>query len=252
MNYPNFIQLITFIFVLASSLMYGQKLKEQHPIEFREIQTHFSDEFILRYNSSESLEQCEKIWEKMSRENIYTDDLSDSEREILSYCDEFGGNPWTRKFTGCSWYCGGAIDTIVSSSKISTDNIHDGDYGTVWMSDEKMEHHFIEYIFKPESSRVSNVIIVNGNVKTNEMFQEFSRVKKIKMYVNDKPYALLNLEDTQAEQVFEFKPIGHRKKNYEPVKRSKWKIKFEIIETYSGKKEIISISEIYFDGDGHE
>lgn len=61
------------------------------------------------------------------------------------------------------------------------------------------------------------------------------------------------MEDTNEEQVFRFKPIGHKKnKNYIPRKNTKWTIKFEIIEIYIGKNDKVAISEIYFDGDGHE
>ena len=245
--------LLTIFFLVIFNFLYSQKLKEYNPIELRKINTNFSEDFIQRYNSKESLEICNEIWERMNKNKISFDDLPETDKIKLSYCDEFEGNPWTIQFTGCSWYCGGLIKSIHSTSELFTNYIHDGDYGTAWKSNEKIKNNSIEYIFKPESARVTDIIIVNGNVKTAELFQEFSRVKKLMMYVNDKPFAILNLSDINSEQVFAFKPIGHKKnKNYEPVKKTNWKISFKILETYKGKLDTVSLSEIYFGGDGHE
>ena len=74
------------------------------------------------------------------------------------------------------------------------------------------------------------------------------------MYVNEKYYATLNLKDLKDEQVFKFKPIG-TKTFQNPNKKNKekqWKVKFEIIETYNGIKPNVAMSEIYYDGDGHD
>ena len=61
------------------------------------------------------------------------------------------------------------------------------------------------------------------------------------------------LEDIKDEQIFKFKPIGAKTySNSKSKKEKQWKVKFEIIELYPGKKKNIAISEIYFDGDGHE
>jgi hypothetical protein len=237
------------IIILLNFVLHGQKLKELKPIKFNKIETNFSDEFVSKYNSEESLEACKKIWATKRY-----DDLTDEEREILKYCDEFEGNPWTKKFLGCSWYCGGQVDTINSNIPYeSTKNIHDGDYGTPWIADINNINNWIEYVFPPISSRVEDIIIVNGYVRKDDLFETYSRVKKLKLYINNKPIAYLNLEDTNEEQVFRFEPIGHKKdKNYEPVENTKWFIKFEIIEIYKGTNDKIALTEIYFDGDGHE
>ncbi len=237
------------IILLLNFVLYGQKLIELKPIKFNKIETNFSDEFVSKYNSEVSLEACRKIWASKGYDN-----LTDEERETLKYCDEFEGNPWTKKFQGCSWYCGGQVDTINSNIPHElTKNIHDGDYGTPWIADINKQTNWIEYVFPPISSRVEDIIIVNGYVRKNDLFETYSRVKKLKLYINNKPIAYLNLEDTNEEQVFRFKPIGHKKdKNYLPIKNTKWSIKFEIIEIYKGKIDKIALSEIYFDGDGHE
>ena len=237
------------IFLISNFVLHGQKLKELKPIKFNKIETNFSDEFVSKYNSEESLEACRKIWEIKGYDN-----LTDEEIEILKYCDEFEGNPWSKKFQGCSWYCGGEVDTINSNASHQlTKNLHDGDYGTCWIADTINQVNWIEYVFPPISSRVEDIIIVNGYVRKDDLFKTYSRVKRLKMYVNNRPIAYLNLEDTNEEQVFRFKPIGHKKnKNYKPLKNTKWSIKFEIIETYKGENGKIALTEIYFDGDGHD
>lgn len=246
---------ITVIFF--STLIFGQRIKEYYPVEIREIKTEFSDEFVEKYNSIESLKKCNQIWTKLSEGIIKDSDLTKEEKESLTFCDEFEGNPWSKLPSGCSWYCGGRIDTIYSSSK-STKFIHDFDYGKSWTSDidNQISSNFIEYIFEPQSARVTSIVFVNGNVKCEKLFKEFSRAKKIKMYVNSKEFAILNFKDNKNEQVFSFKPIGIKnRKNYEEIKLlPKWSIKFEILEVYQGEKHSVSISEIYFDGalDVHE
>jgi hypothetical protein len=240
--------LLLFLLLLNFSL-FGQKLKELKPLKFNKIETNFSDEFESKFNSAESLEACTKIWETKGY-----DDLTDEEIETLKFCDEFQGNPWTKKFQGCSWYCGGEIDTIYSNTPNEfTKKIHDSDYGTPWIGDISCENNWIEYVFTANSSRVEDIIIVNGYARKVDLFQTFSRVKKLKMYINNQPIAYLNLEDIHDEQVFRFKPIGHKKdKNFKPKRNTQWSIKFEIIEIYKGKNDKVALSEIYFDGDGHE
>jgi hypothetical protein len=241
----NFLKILLFI---STTFALGQEIKEYYPAEIRVIQTDFSDDFVKKYNSPESLKRCVEIWDMMSQKNIDFTKLSPAETESLTYCDEFEGNPWSIKSGGCSWYCGGMIDTIYSSSsKEVTALIHDNNYGNAWQSvkSQKLKDIYIIYAFNSKSAKVSDIVFVNGNVKSNSLRQESSRVKKIKMYVKDKVFAVLNLQDIKNEQIFRFKPFG------KSLNKSKqWFIKFEIIETYPGKNETVSIAEIYFDGDG--
>ncbi|MBQ3875587.1 MAG: hypothetical protein II728_09435 [Bacteroidaceae bacterium] len=66
-------------------------------------------------------------------------------------------------------------------------------------------------------------------------------MKKLKVYVNNKPYAFLNLEDSRSEQTFNIAPLTDKKKQ--------WTMKFEIVEVYKGEKyDDTALSEIYFDG----
>ena len=39
---------------------------------------------------------------------------------ILKYCEETKENVWQVVQGGCSWYCGGSVDSITSSSTLSS------------------------------------------------------------------------------------------------------------------------------------
>ena len=78
-------------------------------------------------------------------------------------------------------------------------------------------------------------------MKSQTAWQNNSRVKKLKVYVNNKPYAFLNLEDSRSEQTFNIAPLTDKKKQ--------WTMKFEIVEVYKGEKyDDTALSEIYFNG----
>lgn len=71
------------------------------------------------------------------------------------------------------------------------------------------------------------------------------------MYVDDKPYAILNLADSRQEQFFKFEPLGYGDREDWNKLQNKpwWAIKFEILEVYKGEKyDDTAITEIYFDG----
>jgi DNA-binding XRE family transcriptional regulator len=244
-------------FLLLPSVVFSQKIRQLDPQEIRQIKTDFNAEFVEKYNSEESLKKCYEIWKKLAEENSSYSNLSIEDIRSLEYCDEWNGNPWSIPFEGCSWYCGGRIDTIYSSSeKLTSSLIHDFDYGTSWTS--TLNNHitppFITYLFKPESSRVTKIVFVNGNVKNQELYETYARAKTIKMYVNEKPFRILKLQDHKNEQIFIFDPIGTSERiDYEAMKKLPiWSIKFEIIDVFNGKTNSVAISELYFSGDGHE
>ncbi len=212
------------ILLIFTSTLFSQNKDEINPTEFRTIKTEFTKEYIENYS------------------------------------DEYGGNPWSKPFQGCSWYCGGRIDSIVSSTKceyfdkekINSFNIHDSNYGTAWINSDEDNSKYIEYIFNKSSAKFTEIVIVNGNVKSDSLWNEYSRAKKIKIYINGKEFKTLKLEDTKEEQVYKFQPIGAKTNPKSQNRNKQWIVKFEIIEFYPGKKQNIAISEIYFDGDGHE
>lgn len=154
---------------------------------------------------------------------------------------------------GCSWYCGGGPDSIFASSTLSpnknldykADNVHDFSLRTAWV--EGIEGYgigeSITFRFAKQSPPVTTVEIYNGYMKSDKVWQDNSRVKQLKLYVNDKPYVLLNLKDIKSKQIFVIDTLqGVNKELY---------LKFEITDVYKGDKyDDVAISEIEFDGTG--
>lgn len=154
---------------------------------------------------------------------------------------------------GCSWYCSGGPDSIFASSTLSpyksldykADNIHDFSLRTAWVEGVNGQgiRESITFRFAKQSPPVTTVEIYNGYMKSDKVWQDNSRVKQLKLYVNDKPYALLNLKDIKSKQIFAIDTLqGVDKALY---------LKFEIVDVYKGDKyDDVAISEIEFDGIG--
>lgn len=212
---------------------------------------------------NKKLEIAEASWKKREAEGIGYDQLSDEEKEAINFIDEMGGSYFDILGPGCSWYCGGGPREVTASSFLppqagntyEPENAHDLDYGTAWVEGAAGNGvgEYLVYHFDAHSPRITNIYVVNGYVKTQAAWENNGRVKKLKMYLNDKPYAILCLEDSRSEQAFEFPPIGNNRNDNGSIidedNAKEWTLKFEILETYKGKKySDVAISEIYFDG----
>lgn len=168
--------------------------------------------------------------------------------------DETKSDPFDIIGGACSWYCGGtsykqtASSTLKSSGTISysATNAHDLSYKTAWVEGVPGDGigEFIEYYFKNNCPRVTTIYVSNGYIKSDKAWRENSRVKTLKMYINNRPYAVLNLQDTKADQIFELDaPIGRYKDGKDMI------VKFEILSTYNGDKyKDTALTEIFFDG----
>ena len=249
--------IIGLIFLIG--FVQGQDIKVLEPVVGAELD--FSPDFISKFNSKEAFENCEKVWAKVDAEGRNYKTLTKEEKEVIKFCDEVREDVWDIIGGGCSWYCGGGPNEITASSSLSSQgdntyeakNAHDLSYKTAWV--EGVPGYgigeYLEYHFAPASPRITKIIVVNGYVKSKSSYNNNSRVKKLKVYINDKPYAILNLKDVIAEQSFEVEPIGNSdRKDWDKLKtQPNWTIKFEILEVYKGLKyDDVVISEIYFDG----
>lgn len=209
---------------------------------------------------NDNLEACKKIWDKMSN-GVEYDDLSQQEKEALSKVDETIEGYWDIIGGGCSWYCGGGPKDVTASSYLKSQgennyepkNAHDLNYKNAWV--EGVEGYgigeYLLYTFEGTSPRINEIIVVNGYVKSKAAWENNSRVKKLKVYIDDKPYAILNLQDIRGSQIFKIKPIGNGDREDWDVLKTKpdWTLKFEILDVYKGLKyDDVAISEIYFNG----
>ncbi|MCC5918540.1 MAG: hypothetical protein JJU02_14555 [Cryomorphaceae bacterium] len=191
------------------------------------------------------------LYSKINSFDIDYDKISLQEIKMIDSL-ESGYGPMTQG-VGCSWYCGGGPYKISSSSYLKDDgeitynetNIHDFDLFTAWIPDNSNENltKKINFHFKPFAPRINEIIIWNGYIKNNELWEANSRVAKLKMIVNGKPTAILELKDVNNTQSFKINPIQSIDSTKDLI------LTFEILEIYKGTKfKDIAISEINFDG----
>ena len=183
-------------------------------------------------------------WEKLS--NQYGDDSEELSKygDCTIYDDLYSGK--------CSWYCGGEVKSVTASSCLSPnskfdykgENAHDFSYESVWATKGKGIGESLTYTFEGKCPRITTVEILNGHVKSVEAWKANSRVKKLRVWYNNKPYAILALEDSRTLQSFDVGILG-----YNDETKPDWTLKFEILEVYPGSKYGDTvISELYFDG----
>ena len=183
-------------------------------------------------------------WEKLS--NQYEDDSEELWKygDITVYDDLYSGR--------CSWYCGGEVKSVTASSCLSPnnkfdykgENAHDFNHESVWATKGKGIGESLTYTFEGKCPRITTVEILNGHVKSEEAWKANSRVKKLRVWYNNQPYAILVLEDSRTLQSFDVGILGY----YDDAKPD-WTLKFEILEVYPGSKyDDTVIAELYFDG----
>ncbi len=89
---------------------------------------------------------------------------------------------------------------------------------------------------------IGKIAIINGNAKTDELWKNNSRVKKLKLTIDNKIEYILELEDSKNLQLFELKY-----ENDSILK--KINLKFEILEVYPGDKyEDTCLTSLYLVG----
>ncbi len=189
---------------------------------------------------------------KKSYDNLSVEDLN-----LIETYDETYESIWDVEGGGCSWYCG--ANYSVKSSNIgnkasdTTNNINlisDFSYKTAWTAKTKDGiGETFEYTFPYNHPRITNILVANGYVQSKVKWKKYSRVKKLKMYLNKEYFGTLLLRDSYALQDFELiKPLGiydrNNNQNNEP-----WVLKFEIMEIYPGQNNLNpAITELFFDG----
>lgn len=237
--------------ILLSQIGFSQ-VKEMNPSSTMLIDLSAAGEKEFNKN----YEACDKVWEKMAN-GLSEEDLTQQDKDILSKCDETMDSYWSILEGGCSWYCGGGPREVTASSYLKSqgknsydpDNAHDLSYETAWV--EGVPGYgigeYLLYTFDGASPRVTDIKVVNGYVKSKSAWENNSRVKKLKLYIDNVPFAILNLKDIRGVQSFKFEPIGKEWKIGD--KLPDMQLKFEILEVYKGLKyDDVAITEIYFDG----
>lgn len=246
---------LTFAFLLVSFVSFGQ-LRELEPTSIDKLDLNSQGE--KQFNAT--YKKAEKVWKKLGN-GVKYNELSDKEQQLVDSVDETMSSYWDIISDGCSWYCGGGPNKVIASSFLkpqgstnyNPENAHDLNYKTAWV--EGVSGYgigeYLLYSFDATSPRITEIIVVNGYVKSEAAWKNNSRVKKLKLYIDDRPFAILNLKDLRGAQHFQFEPIGNsERENWKDLKsKPNWTMKFEIAEVYKGDKyDDVVISEIYFDG----
>jgi len=162
---------------------------------------------------------------------------------------------------GCSWYCGGTVKSITSSSELeenngisySAKNAHDFDKNSAWI-EGKSDYgigEFIEYEFDFSEDiayngnlGINKLIIANGYKKNKQTWKNNSRVKQLELFLNNELFCVINLIDSFEIQTVDIEVIKF------PVNKST-KLKFVIKDVYYGDKfKDTAISLLMFDGVG--
>ncbi len=195
------------------------------------------------------------IVHRLDKREISEEDLNSTEAALYDRWDELE-DAMTIGGLGCSWYCGGGPHKITASSQLGPekgflyepDNAHDFDATTAWVEGAKGDGigEFITYHFMANSPPVTKVEVYNGYLKDENTWKVNGRVKKLKMYVDNVPFAILEVADNYNQQVFN---LGTELQS--TVEGTDMELKFEILEVYPGTMyHDVAISEILFDGTG--
>jgi hypothetical protein len=241
--------------IFISQIGFSQ-IKEMNPSSTQLLDFSVQGEIEFNKNQKDGMKVMEKLGD-----GIKYEDLSQLDKDAISKVDETMESYWDIIGGGCSWYCGGGPKEVTASSFLKSQgeinyepkNAHDLNYKNVWVEgvDGYGIGEYLLYTFEGTSPRINEIIIVNGYVKSKTAWENNSRVKKLKVYIDNKPYAILNLLDIRGSQSFKVEPIGNNDRNDWDVLKTKpdWTLKFEILDVYKGLKyDDVVISEIYFDG----
>lgn len=172
--------------------------------------------------------------------------LSEQDQALLDSLETYG--PYTDY--GCSWYCGGGPNKVNATSYLETkndktykpENAHDFNLLTAWIPKNAIGEK-ISFYFKPFDPRVNAIHIYNGYIKYIDLWKKNARVAKFKLWINNKPIAILALEDVTNLQEFKIDPVRSEDTLQDLI------ITLEILEIYPGNKyNDVAISEINFDG----
>ena len=142
-------------------------------------------------------------------------------------------------------------ESVVASSYLSSQgsssyrasNIKDGNHETAWVEGGNGYGigEWIEFQDISADGTITGINILNGYVKSNKAWSENTRVKSLKVYYNDRPLCILELQNSRSLQYFGIDDL------LEGYTSHISKLRFEILEVYPGTKyQDTVISELYF------
>lgn len=196
-----------------------------------------------------------RIHKRLQQVNWDEDKLTPAERKLNEKFGIWEGSNsyWSTIDGGDGWY-EVHLDTIIASSSLknqgkytyNASNVHDYSLKSIWSEGVKGQGigEYLLFKFEGNSPRVSTITITNGCAQSKALYEANSRVKKLKVYYNDKPVGILNLKDIRGYQTFETDTFGLGHEGVKP-----WSLKLEIMEVYPGTKyDDTVITEINLEG----
>lgn len=200
----------------------------------------------------DELEKGAVVVEKVMDPKIGYEKLTEREKKIWDIYEM--QSPFSTITEGDGWYDLGGPEKVSVTSHLKSGKkssyeakmAHDFELKTAWVEGKKGNGigESLIFTFKGSSPRVGGVSIYNGYQKSQKVWEDNGRVKKLKLYIDDKEFAILNLKDITGKQAFDFPdPL------WEHPHKGKVVLKFEILEVYPGKKyKDTAISELNFWG----
>ena len=240
------------ILIFVATNLFAQDLTTLIPVE--------GESFDFGIEVQKDWKNRTQLLDDLSTKKRNWNKLTPEENALFEKYDETFESMWDVEGGGCSWYCGAGDYTVTTSSSLASNNkidyksknLTDFSYQTAWVEGKKGYGigESIEFSFAPNHPRITTIIFANGYIKSKKAWKDNSRVHKLKMYVNNKPFAILELKDVYAKQsVVLENPLGNsNRKDLDNLKEN-WNIRFEILSVYKGDKyDDTAITEIYFDG----
>jgi hypothetical protein len=127
-------------------------------------------------------------------------------------------------------------------------NADDWSFKSSWISEKNGKGEYLLFKFPRvaffnrdlEPAKWTGFMIVNGAAKNAGTFKEYSRAKKVKLYLNDAELGEIDLEDSISLQSFAFEtPV---------VLNADDVIKAEVTEVYPGSSSSVAITQFMLNG----
>jgi len=137
---------------------------------------------------------------------------------------------------GCSLKCAFPWETSAVAPGKSPQPVYtldDDDASTVWIDSSEIPGTRLVFQFPKKLPKELNDTpfygfdIIDGNIKSEALFKEYARLKKVKLYYNGKPFCFVTFSDTRHWQHVLFDDIDAKQGDT---------FAMEIIEVYPGSK----------------
>lgn len=136
----------------------------------------------------------------------------------------------------------------IGNDTFDAKNLLDGNMQTCWLTSWDGKNEVFEIVIDIEenpnvnSAQLISFYFANGNRKNLESWMNYSRIKKMSMSINERPYAEITLEDTYKTQSIDMD-------KFKIEKSKRYRFRFRILEIYKGKKfDQLALSDVQITG----